>query len=491
MLRKWKENMKPESHDPQTQESGPSLLKALVVEDEDSTLRYVAKLVEQEGFATRTARTFKEALAELQNQQPDILLVDLKLPDGNGLDLVKDLESRSNVEVVVITAHASIDSVIEALQLRAADYLPKPIDTQRLKTILKNIVRIRGLTLEIDDLRTKLRTLGHFDCFLGNSPPMQKVYDLITRVAPTDATVLVTGESGTGKELVAQTLHNLSRRRKEAFLALNCGAVSPTLIESELFGHEAGSFTGASKLHRGYFERADRGTLFLDEITEMPIELQVKLLRVLETGRFLRVGGDKEIQAEVRLLAASNRDPLDAVADGKLREDLYYRLNVFSIAMPPLIERGDDIDILACHFLAELNRREGTSKRLSKEALKRFRSYAWPGNVRELKNVVERAFILADDEIVPDFLPATVQAKEEPDPESPLHFRLGTPLAEIERRTILYTLERCQGNKKKTAEVLGINLRTLYNRLSAYKAEDEASGREKKNGAVTRFTVQG
>jgi len=285
-------------------------------------------------------------------------------------------------------------------------------------------------------------------------------------VAPTEATVLITGETGTGKELVAQTIHQLSPRGREPFLPLNCGAVSPTLIESELFGHERGSFTGADRVHKGYFERATRGTLFLDEITETPPELQVKLLRVLETASVTRVGGSDPIKVNVRVIAATNRRPEEAVTAGKLREDLLYRLNVFPIQLPTLWDRRDDIELLADHFLEQLNHQEGTSKAFGSEALERIRSYRWPGNVRELKNVIQRAFIMASDEIGADALP--MGAKEEASASS-LVMKVGTSIGEAERRLILATLEHYQGDKKKAADALKISLKTLYNRLSAYK----------------------
>ncbi len=302
---------------------------------------------------------------------------------------------------------------------------------------------------------------------------MQRVYDLIGKVAPTDATVLVVGESGTGKELVAETIHELSRRKRGPFLAINCGAVSPTLIESELFGHERGSFTGATQRHRGHFERASGGTLFLDEITEMPIELQVKLLRVLETGMVMRIGGDEPLPTDVRVVAATNRSPQQAVADGRLREDLYYRLNVFPISLPPLREREGDVTLLAQHFLATLNEAEGTRKRLGAATLERLERSDWPGNVRELKNAVQRAFIMAEGEInagcLPDDLGVPVVAATVPvDGASPA-LAVGTSLGEAERQLIEATLEHYKGDKKKTAEVLGISLKTLYNRLNQYR----------------------
>jgi DNA-binding NtrC family response regulator len=300
---------------------------------------------------------------------------------------------------------------------------------------------------------------------------MLDVYDLISRVAPTDATVLITGESGTGKELVAETLHRCSARRNAVMLPVNCGAVSPNLIESELFGHERGSFTGADRQRTGYFERATGGTLFLDEITEMPLELQVKLLRVLETGSVVRVGGTEPIRVDVRVIAATNRDPVEAVKAGKLREDLYYRLNVFPIALPPLRNRPGDIDLLAEYVLAQLNRESGQQKTWSRAALERLRRCAWTGNVRELRNVVQRAYIMAEDEIGPESLPLPQEVATETSEEGPvLHVRVGSSIDAVERRLILATLQLTGGDKKRAASILGISLKTLYNRLNVYDA---------------------
>ncbi len=296
---------------------------------------------------------------------------------------------------------------------------------------------------------------------------MLSLYEMMQRVAPTDATCFIVGESGTGKDLAAQTLHMLSRRAKAPFLPLNCGAISPTLIESELFGHERGSFTGAQRRHKGYFERAHGGTLFLDEITEMPIELQVKLLRVLETGTVARIGGDQQVDVDVRVIAATNRDPLRAVSDGKLREDLLYRLQVFPLHMPPLRERSGDVELLANFFLGQLNERQATSKRFSPDAADRLASHAWPGNVRELKNVVHRAFIMADEEITPRSLPREVGG--EAGTARSLHFRVGASISDVEHHLIMATLDAYAGNKRKTAEVLGVSLKTLYNRLNTYR----------------------
>jgi DNA-binding NtrC family response regulator len=347
----------------------------------------------------------------------------------------------------------------------ASDYLVKPVDMARVRAVLANVVRTRELKEQIGSLRGELRKLGRFGPLIGSSPVMQRIYDLISKVAPTEATAIILGETGTGKELVAETIHGLSRRHKEPFLPVNCGAVSPNLIESELFGHERGSFTGADRLHKGYFERANRGTLFLDEITEMPPELQVKLLRVLETGKVTRIGGNEAFNVDVRVIAATNRRPEEAVAKGKLREDLHYRLNVFPIALPPLRDRREDVELLAQHFLAQLNKEHDTAKEFTRPAVNRLKSHNWPGNVRELKNLVHRAFILADDHIGLDALPLGVQESS----GSSLNVKVGTSLGEAERRLILATLEDCEGDKKKAAEVLGISLKTLYNRLNEYK----------------------
>lgn len=308
--------------------------------------------------------------------------------------------------------------------------------------------------------------VGRFGRLVGGSAPMLKVYALIEKVAPTPATVLITGESGCGKELVARSIHDLSSRRQGPFVPINCGAIPQNLIEAELFGHEKGAFTGASRQHAGCFERAAGGTLFLDEITEMPSDMQVRLLRVLETGRFPRVGGDREIQANVRIVAATNRDPNLAVRQGLLREDLLYRLAVFPIALPPLRNRDGDAEMIAEFLLGDLNEEAGTNKRFTRAARDAIRSYRWPGNVRELRNAVQRAFIMADDDV--DLGLGTLM---EPLPVGErFEIVIPTKLADIERRVLFATLDHCEGNKRRCAELLGVSLKTLYNRLAAYQA---------------------
>ncbi len=442
--------------------------RAVIVDDDLEVLNVLGEFVEGEGFVVTRAPTLKKAREAIAATTPDILLVDIHLPDGSGLEILDDLGPAAP-EVVLITGQASVETAVDALRRGAADYLTKPVDFARLKMTLGNLARTLGMKSQIGALRTELRKMGRFGRLVGASPPMQKVYDLIGRVAGTDAGILITGETGTGKEVVAETIHALSRRSRYPFVPVDCGSISATLIESELFGHERGSFTGADRMHRGCFERAHRGTLFLDEITEMPAALQVKLLRVLETSNVLRVGADRPITVDVRIVAATNRSPEEAVAEGKLREDLLYRLNVFPIPLPPLRDRGDDVERLAEHFLSELNAAEKTSKKLSPAARKRIRAHTWPGNLRELKNAIHRSFIVADKTLGLDALDDARSGGGKGGSPG-LRMPLGIPLADAERRFILATLDKYEGDKQKVAAVLGISVTTLYSRLNEYKA---------------------
>ncbi len=447
------------------------MTRALVIDDDIDFRTSLAHLVRNEGFDVIAAGSLSEAREHL-GSKPELILTDLGLPDGQGIDVFADIAEGYSPDVVIVTGQASLDTAVQALRSGALDYLTKPLDIPRLKTVLANVLRTRALKEEIGSLRGELRKLGRFGGLIGASDAMQRVYDHIAKVGPTSASVFITGESGTGKELVAQNVHEMSRRKRQLFLPINCGAIQSTLIESELFGHERGSFTGANQLRRGHFERASGGTLFLDEITEMPVELQVKLLRVLESGTLMRLGGSDLIPVDVRVIAATNRPPDQAVQDGKLRADLYYRLNVFPIPIPPLRERSADIVVLAEYFLDQLNRAEGTTKRLSPAGRARISSHNWPGNVRELKNEVHRAYILADDVLEFEGLAqesvTIVRAAPETGPVQTI--RVGTPLAEVERRLILSTLESCGGDKRKASAMLGISLKTLYNRINLYAA---------------------
>lgn len=476
---------------------------ALVVDDDPDSAASLRDLIAGEQFTVAVAHTLRDARRQIALQQPDILLLDLRLPDGNGMDLLADPKLVANSEVVLCTGHANLETSIQALRLGAADYLVKPVNLTQLQGVLSRIMKPAALQAEVQDLTASLDATGHFGHLWGRSPPMKRIYEQISRVAGTSVSVFITGESGTGKEVVAQTVHDLSRRRKRPFLAVNCGAISPNLIESEIFGHEKGSFTGAERQHQGFFERASGGTLFLDEITEMPLELQVKLLRVLETGRFMRVGSTTAIETDVRIVAATNRLPYQAVSSGKLREDLLYRLNIFPIALPPLRDRVMDIPLLANHFLAAICEKEGAVRHFTPAALDSLVAYPWPGNVRELRNVVQRAFVMAQGEAIdetwlpggqeasassgwgglggpelpavlaPAPAPAPVRAAEPlTDADVPvITLPIGTSVAQAERALMLATLRHYNHHKERTAAVLGISLKTLYNRLKEYAAE--------------------
>ncbi|MEF7614845.1 sigma-54 dependent transcriptional regulator [Aquincola sp. MAHUQ-54] len=461
---------------------------ALIVEDDPAVAEAMAALIAAEGFSAVTARSLRDARRQLATRAPDLVLLDLQLPDGQGLDLLRDTEQLANTEVVLVTGHASIETSIQALRLGVADYLVKPFNIKQLQGILSRLMQPSTLKAELEDLRAELERSGRFGHMVGRSAPMRQVYEQIARVAGSAVTVLITGESGSGKEVAARTIHDLSRRRHQPFLAVNCGAISPHLIESEIFGHEKGSFTGADRQHLGFFERAHGGTLFLDEVTEMPPELQVKLLRVLETGSFMRVGSTTPVETDVRVIAATNRIPTEAVASGKLREDLMYRLDVFPIRMPSLHERPDDIPMLAEHFLQDICRREGVTKRLSPAAVAALARQRWPGNVRDLRNVVQRIYLMADgreigDEwIHPGASNTAVHARttgaaaadvpeEAAAGEDTITVRIGQPLADIEREVILATLKRFDHHKERTAAALGVSLKTLYNRLKDYSAD--------------------
>ncbi|MBW3656317.1 MAG: sigma-54 dependent transcriptional regulator [Gemmatimonadetes bacterium] len=447
---------------------------ALIVEDDADAARMMAALVANEGFSAATAQSLRDARRQIALQQPDIVLLDLRLPDGNGMALLDETELIGNSEVVLMTGHASLETSIQALRYGAADYLIKPVSAKQLQSILSRVMKPSVLQAEVKTLHQDLQRTGRFGHLVGTSQPMALVYEQIARVAGTSVTVFVTGESGTGKELVARTVHDLSRRRARPFLAVNCGAISPNLIESEIFGHEKGSFTGAERQHQGFFERAHGGTLFLDEITEMPLELQVKLLRVLETGTFMRVGSTTPQETDVRVVAAANRDPTQAVAQGRFREDLLYRLNVFPLELPPLRERLEDLPLLVKHFLQEIGQREGAVKHATPAALERLAQYRWPGNVRELRNVLQRAYVMsAGPEITAQWLPrdpGAQQAQAAPAmrPAGTLEVEVGTPLASVERQVILATLEHFGHHKERTAAALGVSLKTLYNRLKEY-----------------------
>jgi DNA-binding NtrC family response regulator len=390
------------------------------------------------------------------------------MPRMGGLELLRAIRDEGNaMTIVILTAQGTVETAVEAIKEGAYDYLTKPVEPQRLKILLDKIVERQDTLREVKVLRKQLREHGSFGKMIGNSSQMRKVYQTIEQAAPTQASVLIWGESGTGKELVAQTIHQLSPRAQMPFVPINCAAIPETLLESEIFGHEKGAFTGASDRREGCFELADRGTLFLDEIAEMTPATQVKLLRVLQERKFRRLGGRAEQSVDVRVIAATNVNPADAVKNGKLREDLYYRLNVFAIELPPLRYRKDDLSLLVQSFLAEFNERNNKSvSAIDPAAMRILDQYNWPGNVREVRNVVERAVILSNSEFIePKQLPPLVT--DSPDVvKAVVALEPGTTVEEAERRLILMTLEHTRDNKTRAAEILGISLKTLHNKLN-------------------------
>jgi len=391
------------------------------------------------------------------------------MPRLDGLGLLRALQQQgADVTTLILTAQGTVETAVEAMKEGAYDYLTKPIDLQRLKILLDKIVERLETVREVKALRRQLREHGTFGSMVGNSAEMRKIYQVIEQAAPTGASVLVTGESGTGKELVAQTIHQLSPRATFPFVAINCAAIPETLLESEIFGHEKGAFTGAADRRQGCFELADRGTLFLDEIGEMTPATQVKLLRVLQERTFRRLGGRAEQSVDVRVIAATNIDPQEAVQKGRLREDLYYRLNVFAFRLPTLRERKEDLPLLVQAFINEFNTRNQRSiAGLDQQAMRMLEQYAWPGNVRELRNVIERATILAPGPFIEvKHLPPVLTQEPPAQHSEQLAISPGTTVEEAERRLIVMTLAHTRDNKTRAAEILGISLKTLHNKLN-------------------------
>jgi DNA-binding NtrC family response regulator len=425
------------------------------------------------GFQTEEASDGEEGLRKVTSFRPAIIVSDLVMPRMGGHELLRTLKDQlSDLTFILLTAQGTIESAVEAIKDGAYDYLSKPVDPQRLRILLQKAVERQETLREVRLLRRQLREQGSFGRIVGNSPGIRSLYRIVEQAAPTAASVLIWGESGTGKELVAQTVHELSPRASFPFVAINCAAIPETLLESEIFGHEKGAFTGAHDRRTGVFELAHRGTLFLDEIAEMMPATQVKLLRVLQERTFRRLGGRQEQTVDVRVIAATNRDPGEAVRDGKLREDLYYRLNVFTVDLPPLRDRRADIPLLVQTFLNEFNTRNNKSVRaVDQEAMYLLERYPWPGNIRELRNVIERATILAEGDFIEarHLPPPVVTRSEQTLPTVTL--APGTTVDEAERRLILLTLEHTRNNKTRAAEILGISLKTLHNKLNRMKQE--------------------
>ncbi len=473
--------------------------KVLIVEDEEHARTGLTELVESWGYRASSASNGLEGLEKVIQWSPTVVVTDLKMPRMDGMSLLNRItELPERIAVVMLTAQGSIESAVEAMRLGAYDYLPKPVDPVRLKQILQTATLQRETDVELEPQRRLARDSGTLGAMVGSTPSMKAIFKMIERVAPSNVPVLITGESGTGKELVARALHDLSARRSKPFVAVNCAAIPETLIESEIFGHEKGAFTGAVERRAGCFELAEEGTLLLDEIGEMPAATQAKLLRVLEDRAFRRLGSKVETSTNVRVVAATNKDPQEAVENGELRGDLFYRLNVFNIHMPALREHLGDVHAIADKMIDDMNERHDcTVAGMSEELVERLEAYDWPGNVRELRNMIERATILAGtgtigvEHLPPKFgeagsAPVVRQARamrsngaatgvltpaeERRVEERTVSVEVGTTVDELERQLILKTLQSTQNNKTKAAEILGISSKTLQNKLKEYLA---------------------
>jgi len=454
--------MKPES------KNGPYVL---LVDDEERLRAAAGKVLAGEGYHVMTAASADEALERLKHDDFALVISDLRLPDLDGLVLLNQArELQPEIEVVVITGHGSVEKAVEAMRLGAYDFIQKPLDSDALlKTVAKAIEKQR-LSSENRQLRRQLQQRGGVAALIGDSPPMQAVKRLVRQVAPTDVNVLIQGESGTGKEIIADALHHLSHRCGQPFLKISCAAIPELLLESELFGYERGAFTGAAATKPGKFELADGGTLLLDEIAEMSPQLQAKLLRVLQDGRFQRLGGTKGLQTNVRLLCSTHADIPEAIEQGKFRHDLYYRINTVQIVLPPLRQRREDIPLLAGHFLGKFAAEMGKGVRaIAPPALEQLLAHSWPGNVRELEHVIQRAMVLTGGDTITNFAFAPIVAGPTATTErdgSSVPIPVGTTVGEATRRLVQATIEHCAGNKLKASRMLGIPPRTMYRHFS-------------------------
>ncbi len=448
-------------------------LKILVVDDEEAMREVLEMRLQDWNFDVQLAATGTEGRDSAEQFSPDIVVSDIIMPGLSGLELLTALKAgNQNRPVILITAQGSIDLAVEAMKQGAQDFLTKPLNYPKLRAILEAARKDVELLQESRRLSGQLDHRSGLGSFVGTSRKMREIYDLIQSVGNTETSVIITGESGTGKELAARTIHELSLRSKGPFIPINSSAIPENLIESELFGHEKGAFTGAVGSRAGCFEQANRGTLFLDEIAEMPIALQPKLLRVLEDRRVRRVGGSQEFSVDVRVLAATNKDPADAVKNGHLREDLYYRLNVFTVALPALRERLGDLPLLAYHFIREFNEKHRMRvEGVRDESMEIMKAYPWPGNVRELRNVMERAVILSKNGwIEPSHLPAYVSTPADT-ASGKIVLPLGVTAADAERELILRTLQSVDNNKAEAARRLGLDVKTIRNKLKSYGIE--------------------
>jgi two-component system, NtrC family, response regulator len=447
------------------------LRKILIIDDEEKLRTLLARIITLEGFDVVQAEDCKSALKKLEHTEVDVILCDVKLPDGNGVDLARKIKDAYFIpEIILLTAYGNIPDGVKAIKNGAFDYITKGDDNNKIIPLLYRAIEKVDLTKRVQQLENQLGTKHSFDKIIGRSKPIQNAIELAKKVANTETTVLLTGETGTGKEVFAQAIHQASTRSKQNFVAINCSAFSRELLESEMFGHKAGAFTGATKDQKGLFEEANNGTIFLDEIGEMALDLQAKLLRVLETGEFIRVGDSKPTKINARIIAATNRTLQKEIEEGHFREDLFYRISVFQIHLPPLRERVMDIEPLAQHFLQIFSFK--TNKKLksaSTEFMEALKQHQWNGNIRELKNVIERSVILSNDELTVEQLPSElVNTKNSNQKNKPLS---AFELASVEKLHIQKVMNYTGGNKTKTAELLGIALTTLYRKISEYGLE--------------------
>ncbi|HVI75348.1 MAG TPA: sigma-54 dependent transcriptional regulator [Anaeromyxobacteraceae bacterium] len=445
--------------------------RLLIVDDETDSRDALAELADRWGYEVQTASDGTEALRRAIEWHPDVILTDLVMPNMDGLWLLRALRAElPDCPVVLLTGRGTVQTAVQAIKEGAYDFIEKPLEISRLRVVLDRALEKKETMREVQLLRRRLAALAPGTDMIGSGPAMQRVFELVKKVAPANASVVIAGESGTGKEVVARAIHSLSQRKDKPFVALNCGAIPPTLIESELFGYERGAFTGADQRRLGNFELAHGGTLFLDEVGELPIEMQGKFLRVLEERKVRRLGGKSEVEVDVRVLCATNRDLKEEIKRGRFREDLYFRLHVFTIQLPALKERREDVPLLVQHFIEKFNGETGKHVQgMTPGAMNVLQGYAWPGNIRELRNTVERAMILTDGDVIdeehlpPDMRPTRPEA-------AVLRVPLGIQLREVEKEYILSSLQKNGGNKARTAEILGISEKTLYNKLNRYAA---------------------
>lgn len=437
----------------------------LLVEDDKNTREGLRKFLEAENHHVTAFENGKDAIRYLEKNKADVILADLKMPGMDGIKVLKKSQQVAPLTLVIIlTAYGTVESAVEAMKLGAYDFLTKPLNLEKLSLVIKRALSYRKLKEDYELLKREVEERYSFENIIGQSKKMKDIFNLILQVAPTRATVLIQGESGTGKELIARAIHHRSDRKDKRFIAVHCAALSEGVLQSELFGHEKGAFTGAVETKPGRFELADGGTLFLDEVSEIPPAVQVTLLRVLQEKQFERVGGTETITVDTRVISATNQDIDRLVKDRKFREDLYWRLNVVRINVPPLRERREDIPLLVHALIKESSKANNKSvKGISSKALSLLQNYDWYGNIRELKNVIESMVVLSRREVlgvkeIPSYI-------RQPATEEIIEIKGGTPLDEIERKMINYALKKAQGNKSKAAEILGISRRTLYRKL--------------------------